>query len=136
MNAINTQMETQINTSTQEELSMEQTTANETTKTPQEMTNEFLVNRDTEETELTLQFAKQIIALDLEIKEIKNDQKEIKKQAKDEGVSVQKVTKAINQLKAIMKANDADLSEIEMYESVLGNDVDIRTSLAELVKKD
>lgn len=136
MNAINTQMETQINTSTQEELSMEQTTANETTKTPQEMTNEFLVNRDAEETELTLQFAKQIIALDLEIKEIKNDQKEIKKQAKDEGVSVQKVTKAINQLKAIMKANDADLSEIEMYESVLGNDVDIRTSLAELVKKD
>lgn len=99
-------------------------------------TNEFLINRDKEETELTLQFAKQLIALDLEIKGIKEDQKVIKKEAKDEGVSVQKVTKAINQMKAIMKANDADLTEIEQIEGVLGNDVDIRTSLAELVRKD
>jgi uncharacterized protein (UPF0335 family) len=99
-------------------------------------TNEFLVNRDKEETELTLQFAKQILALELEIKEIKKDQKAIKSEAKDEGVSVQKVTKAINQMKAIMKANDADLTEIEEIESVLGNDVDIRTQIAELVKKD
>jgi len=98
-------------------------------------TNEFLINRDKEETELTLQFAKQIIALDLEIKDLKDDQKEIKKEAKDEGVSVQKVTKAINQIKAIMKANDADLTEIEEIESVLGNDVDIRTMISELVKK-
>lgn len=107
----------------------------ENKKTTQEMTNEFLVNRDSEETELTIQFAKRIIALDIEIKGIKEDQKEIKKQAKDEGVSVQKVMKAINKLKAIMKTNDADLSEIEMYENALGNDVDIRTQIAELVKK-
>ena len=97
--------------------------------------DEFLINRDKEETELTLQFAKQLIALDLEIKAIKEDQKEIKKEAKDEGVSVQKVTKAINQMKAVMKANDADLTEIEQIESVLGNDVDVRTMISELVKK-
>ena len=98
-------------------------------------TNEFLINRDKEETELTLQFAKRIIALDIEIKGIKEDQKVIKKEAKDEGVSVQKVTKAINQMKAIMKTNDADLSEIEQIEGVLGNDVDVRTMISELVKK-
>ena len=96
----------------------------------------FLVNRCKEETELTLQFAKALLATDLEIKEIKTDQKEIKKQAKDEGVSVQKVTKALNQMKAIMKANDADLNEIEEIEGVLGNDVDIRTMISELVRKD
>jgi len=106
------------------------TIANETST----MQNEFLVNRDKEETELTLQFAKALLAGDLEIKTIKDDQKEIKKQAKDEGVTVQKVTKALTQLKALMKANDADLNEIEEIENVLGNDVDIRTMIAELVK--
>lgn len=105
-------------------------------KTENEMVQEYLIANDKEETQLTLQFAKAIIALDLEIKAIKEDQKEIKKEAKDEGVSVQKVTKAINQMKALMKANDADLTEIEQIENVLGNDVDIRTSLAELCKKD
>ena len=107
----------------------------EQSKVLAQATNEFLINRDKEETELTLQFAKQLIALDLEIKAIKEDQKEIKKEAKDEGVSVQKVTKAINQMKAVMKANDADLTEIEQIESVLGNDVDVRTMISELVKK-
>jgi DNA-binding transcriptional MerR regulator len=108
----------------------------EENKVQEEKVQEFLVNRDKEETELTLQFAKALLATDLEIKEIKNDQKEIKKQAKDEGVSVQKVTKALNQLKAIMKANDSDLNEIEEIENVLGHDVDIRTQIAELVRKD
>ena len=107
----------------------------EQSKVLAQATNEFLINRDKEETELTLQFAKQLIALDLEIKAIKEDQKEIKKEAKDEGVSIQKVTKAINQMKAIMKANDADLTEIEQIGNVLENDVDIRTMISELVKK-
>jgi len=107
----------------------------EQSKVLAQATDEFLINRDKEETELTLQFAKQLIALDLEIKAIKEDQKEIKKEAKDEGVSIQKVTKAINQMKAIMKANDADLTEIEQIGNVLENDVDIRTMISELVKK-
>jgi len=97
---------------------------------------EFLINRDEEETKLTLDFAKQILALELEIKEIKADQKEIKAEAKANGVSVQKVTKAINQMKAVMKANDMDLLELETIEAVLENDVDIKTQIAELVKKD
>ena len=119
-----------------EELEVANTTNTTASKTSLNMQNEFLVNRDKEETELTLQFAKALLATDLEIKEIKTDQKEIKKQAKDEGVSVQKVTKALNQMKAIMKANDSDLNEIEEIEGVLGNDVDIRTMISELVKKD
>ena len=119
-----------------EELEVANTTNTTASKTSLDMQNEFLVNRDKEETELTLQFAKALLATDLEIKEIKTDQKEIKKQAKDEGVSVQKVTKALNQMKAIMKANDSDLNEIEEIEGVLGNDVDIRTMISELVKKD
>jgi len=98
--------------------------------------NEFLINRDEEETKLTLQFARALLALDLEIKDLKSDQKVIKAEAKDNGVSVQKVTKALNLIKAAMKANDNELLELEMVEAALGNDVDIKTMISELVKKD
>jgi hypothetical protein len=97
---------------------------------------EFLINRDKEETELTLQFAKALLTLDLEIKDLKSDQKIIKAEAKDNGVSVQKVTKALNLLKAAMKANDSDLLELEQIELALGNDVDIKTMISEITKKD
>jgi len=100
------------------------------------MTEEFLINRDKEETEMTLQFAKAILSLDMEVKDLKNDQKEIKKEAKANGVSVAKVTKAINLLKAAMKANDGDLLELEEIELVLGADVDVKTMLSELTRKD
>ena len=98
--------------------------------------NEFLINADQEETNLTLDCAKALLALDIEVKEIKNDQKEIKKEAKANGVSVQKVTKALNALKAAMKANVNDLAEQELIEEVLGNDVDVKTMVSELVRKD
>jgi uncharacterized protein (UPF0335 family) len=100
------------------------------------LTQEFLINKDIEETNMTLDFAKALLALDLEIKDLKTDQKEIKKDAKANGVSVQKVTKALNLLKSVAKSNDMDLLELETIESVLGNDVDIKTQIAELVKKD
>jgi len=98
--------------------------------------DEFLINRDQDETNMTLDFAKALLALDLEIKDLKSDQKIIKAEAKDNGVSVQKVTKALNILKAAMKANDQEILEIETIEAVLGNDVDVKTQLAELIRKD
>jgi len=111
-------------------------TAIETGLNLDEAVQEFLINRDKEETELTISFARQMLALDLEIKALKEDQKAIKAEAKDEGVSVQKVTKALNLLKQLMKTNDNDLHELEEIEAVLGNHVDIKTQLAELIKKD
>ena len=101
----------------------------------EQATGEFLINKDKEETSMTLQFAKAILALDLEIKDLKEDQKEIKKEAKDNGVAVQKVNKALAVLKAIAKSNDLDLLEIETIEEVLGNDVDVKTMVSELVRK-
>jgi len=103
--------------------------------TTEELTKEFLINRDAEETRLTLQFAKAMLDLDAQIKEIKEDQKAIKAEAKDEGVSVQKVTKAMSQIKAYMKTKDTDLTEIEMIKKVLDNDPDVKTMISELVKK-
>lgn len=98
--------------------------------------NEFLINRDQEETNLTLDYAKQILALEIEIKEIKNDIKEMRADAKANGVAVQKVNKVIANLKKLAKTNDKDISEMETIEGVLMGDVDIRTMITTLTKKD
>ncbi len=95
----------------------------------------LLINQDKEETKITLQFARALLSLDLEIKDLKEDQKEIKNEAKDNGVSVAKVTKALNALKTLAKTKEVDLAELEEIEEVLGSDVDIKTQISELVKK-
>jgi len=100
-----------------------------------ELEEEFLINRDREETELTIDFAKQILAIEIEIKEKKNEIKEIKKDAKDEGVSVMKVIKAITQLKYIMKTEDYILDELDEISKALENDIDVKTQISELARK-
>ena len=101
-----------------------------------EMQEQFLINKDEEETKLTLEYARRMIALEKEIKEIKDDMKAIKDEYKDEGVSVQKVNKAIKNIKMAAKLNDLDATEIEMIQTVLNADPDIHTEIAQLVSKD
>ena len=108
---------------------------NERSNMLKEKVEEFLINQDETETKMTLDFAKQILALEVEIKRIKDDIKEIKKEAKDEGVAVNKVIRVLNQLKRVMKTNQADLNEMEEISLVLENDVDIKTQIAELIRK-
>lgn len=96
---------------------------------------EFLINRDEEETNMTLDYAKQLLTLELEIKGIRDDMKAIKDDAKSEGVAVGKVTKAIKLLKDAIKADANDLLELENIEEVLGSNVDIKSMISELVKK-
>lgn len=99
------------------------------------LVQEKLINNDIEETRLTIDYAKALLALDLEIKGLQNDKKILRAEAKDNGVSVQKVQKALTAMKAIMKSNDNDLLEQENISEVLGDDVDIRTQLSELVSR-
>ena len=99
------------------------------------MIQQKLINNDEEETKLTIDYAKQMLALDLEIKELQDDKKAITTEAKDEGVSVAKVKKVISAMKAAMKANDSDLLEQELMQEVLGDNVDIRTQISELTAK-
>jgi len=106
------------------------------TQSSQDMQEEFLINRDEEETKLTLEYARRMIALEKEIKAIKDDMKAIKDEYKDEGVSVQKVNKAIKNIKMAMKLNDLDATEIEMIQTVLSADPDIHTEIAQLVQAD
>jgi len=71
----------------------------------------------------------------MEVKAIKDDMAAIKKEYKDDGVSVGKVNKAIRNIKMAAKLNDLDATEIEMIQTVLSADVDIRTEIALLIKK-
>jgi uncharacterized protein (UPF0335 family) len=113
-----------------------QQTQQVTKPTDREMQEQFLINKDEEETKLTLEYARRMIALEKEIKEIKDDMKAIKNEYKDEGVSVQKVNKAIKNIKMAAKLNDLDATEIEMIQTVLNADPDIHTEIAQLVSKD
>jgi len=113
-----------------------QQTQQVTKPTDREMQEQFLINKDEEETKLTLEYARRMIALEKEIKEIKDDMKAIKDEYKDEGVSVQKVNKAIKNIKMAAKLNDLDATEIEMIQTVLNADPDIHTEIAQLVSKD
>lgn len=97
---------------------------------------EYLINKDAEETNMTLDFAKALLTLELEIKAIKNDQKEIKNDAKANGVSIQKVAKALKAMKDALKEKPNEVLELEAIESVLNNDVDVRTMISELMRKD
>jgi len=97
---------------------------------------EFLINKDKDETNMTLDFAKALLTLDLEIKQINNDKKEIKNDAKSNGVSINKVSKALKAMKDALKEKPNDVLELETIETVLNNDVDIRTMISELARKD
>lgn len=102
----------------------------------EELSKQFLINKDEEETKLTLDFAKALLALDLEIKELNEEKKSIKKEAKLNGVAVQKVNAALVELKKLAKTNDSDLIELDLIEEVLGADVDVKTMVSELVRKE
>jgi predicted amino acid racemase len=97
--------------------------------------NEFLINRDEEETKMTLEYARALLSLEVDIKEIKDDQKEIKAEAKANGVSVMKVNKVLANMKKMAKEKDIDVKEMETIESVLMNDVDIKTMISSLTIK-
>jgi uncharacterized protein (UPF0335 family) len=101
----------------------------------QNKVDQFLINKNEEETNMTIDYAKRLLTLELEIKGIKDDQKEIKAEAKANGVAVMKVNKVLTNLKKLAKVNDADLSEIETIEGILANDVDIKTMISQLTQK-
>ena len=107
----------------------------EKTEKENKKVQEFLINKDEEETRMTLDFARALLAIDLEIKDLKEDQKAIKDEAKDNGVTVAKVTKALNDLKRLAKAKESDLAELEEIEKVLESDMDIKVQIEQLVKK-
>lgn len=101
----------------------------------EEMVEGFIQKRDNEERALTLQFAKEILALQIEKKEIDDSIKAIKADAKANGVLVAKVSKALNDIKKLLKTEPSELSEEERIREMLEGAEDIKALIYNLIDK-
>jgi uncharacterized protein (UPF0335 family) len=104
-------------------------------KTDAEMVEEFITDKQDFETQMTLDFAKAILDCELQKKTIGEDIKDIKAEAKENGIQVQYVMKAVKALKAEMKADELEKREHESMMELLLEDSDIRFKIENLISK-
>ena len=101
-----------------------------------EMVNDFIDTRDAEEEQLTMDYVKEILRLELEVKEINDSKKEIKADAKANGIATKQVNAAIKKVKDMAKKNPLETQEEDFYVEKFQEDVDISMLVNELVAKD
>lgn len=101
-----------------------------------QMVDKYIVDREVSEENLTIDFAKQMLAYDLEIKEIKEAQKEIKAEAKSEGIAIKQVNAALTKLKKMANQNPLDAEEEDFLVEKFQEDVDISVLISQLTTKD
>lgn len=106
-----------------------------TNKEEQDLIDSFIEQRKTEEEKLTLQFAEAILEQMLLKKEIDTTIKDIKRDAKDNGVLVGKVMKAITSLKKELKTTDVERREETTFMNLLDTDVSIKNKILRLIEK-
>lgn len=99
-------------------------------------TQDWIQNKGDEDEQLTMDFAKELLGLDLQIKEINDSKKAIKADAKSNGIAIKQVTSALTRLKAIAKADPLQTQEEDFYMDKFGGDIDIQMMISELVRKD
>jgi uncharacterized protein (UPF0335 family) len=93
---------------------------------------------NTQETiEQTKEYVKRILYIENEIKGLKEDIKAIKAEAKEDGILTKEINKAINLIKAEVKAqsNPAESSIINEYVEAFKDDEDIYHSIVSLLEK-
>lgn len=98
-----------------------------------EMTEAFLLKKDKELKEKTLQVVEAIINAELQIKDIKASIKEIKEEAKADGVAIKEVMKTLNLLKKELKTSDVEKAEINGLTDFFNQEPKIIQMLQELV---
>jgi uncharacterized protein (UPF0335 family) len=96
-----------------------------TTKTQAEMVEEFITEKKDHETKLTLDFAKAILDCEIQKKDIADTVKDIKAEAKAEGILVKQVMKAVTSIKNAKKLTDLEKAEHDDMVELLSSDSDI-----------
>lgn len=106
--------------------------------TPEEemLVESFIETKKNEEQNLTLQFASEILTHALHKKEIDGYIKDIKKEAKSNGILVGQVMNAIKVLKKEMTITELEKGEEELVLALLESDFGIKNQIAKLVEKD
>ena len=103
--------------------------------TDNEMINNFISTKQNNEEALTLDFARAILDCELQKKEIADDIKAIKDDAKVNGILVQHVMKAVKALKQEIKTDELDKRETQAMFDLLASDNDIRFKIESLLTK-
>jgi len=101
--------------------------------TDKEMIEEFIDTKRTEEEKMTIDFAKAILDYEIQKKLINNDIKDIKKEAKVNGIQVKSIMKVINDLKKAMKVSEMEQIENENIRALLIEDSDIKFKIETLI---
>lgn len=101
-----------------------------------EMQDAWIEKRDSDDEQLTMDFAKEILGLDLQIKEINDSKKAIKTDAKANGIAIKQVNSALKKLKDAAKKDPLEEQEEDFYVEKFGQDIEIQAMIAELNRKD
>jgi hypothetical protein len=101
-----------------------------------EMIEGFIDQKTSEEEQLTLDFAKQILEYQLQQKTIGGFIKDSKKDAKSMGILVGDVMRVIKELKEEFKSTDLEKTEKEFLKDKFRDDFDIKFKIQQLVEKD
>jgi uncharacterized protein (UPF0335 family) len=92
--------------------------------------------RSTEEAkQLTIEYAKRILEVQLEKKQLDESIKEIKEEAKGEGVAISTLLRTLGKIKNEKKRTDADRIEEDTITEWLSSDKDIDNALTTLMSK-
>jgi len=103
-------------------------------KSVDELKEKFLQRKSEEEQGFIKDYVKDILDADMRIKEIQEEKKQFKTEAKENGVDVTKVNKVIRNIKEYLKESGEDVKEIQLLEEIVSSDTDIKTMIANLVK--
>lgn len=103
--------------------------------TQKEMTEAFLIKRDEDLRQKTLDYTAELLNLELKIKEIKESIKELKIEAKVEGVAVKEITKALVIMKKERKTSDQEKQEVQEMLDFLENQSNITKIIEDLITK-
>jgi uncharacterized protein (UPF0335 family) len=99
------------------------------------MQEEFIQNRDEEEAQLTIEFAIELLRQDAQIKELNDVKKEIKADAKSNGIPVKQVMAALTALKKKAKSDLHDQQVEDFLTETLSENVDVNALIGEIVQK-
>lgn len=103
--------------------------------TTKEMTEAFLIKKHNDLKQKTLEFTAEILNLELKIKEYKESIKQIKQEAKVDGVAVKEIVRALSIMKKERKTSEQDKREVQEMLEFLEGESSITQMLDELVMK-
>lgn len=101
--------------------------------TSREMTEAFLIKRHEDLRTKTLDFTAELLNLELKMRDLKDSIKQIKKEAKVEGIAVKEIMKALAIMKKERKTSEQDKQEVQEMLQFLEEQSSITQMVEELI---